>query len=111
MKQGGVINMKKKELEKLQELHEKICNLIAFEFCEKNDFQFEFWVDIGHIFLASDFYVNFMDAKYDLFSQQPENQYMKYYDDCLKFPNISLNYQSYCNGLRHENLSFEKKRK
>jgi hypothetical protein len=99
------------QLEELKELHAGICNLIVVEFCEKHDFEFDFWVDVGHIFLASDFFIDFIDAKYDLFSEQPEGQFLNYYDDCIQFPDVSLNYQSYCKGLRHENLSDEKKQK
>ena len=86
--------------ETLPTLDDKI-NELAEKFCEKHDYYFEGWVgeEIGGIFSASDYFVNFLDAKFDVESNQSEDMFVKWYDysyDQMVLKQKIINYKTYC---------------
>ena len=95
-----------KKIEKLKRDYEKACNQYMKLFCEKQDMEFDSFVndDIGGIALCSDFFFNFSDIVYDVNAKIPKGVIIDWYDAQLENPERAINYYSYTKGLRHEDL-------
>ena len=96
--------------EKIKELkknYESSCNQYLKEFCKKQDFTNDGWVndDIGGIALCSDFFFNLHDIVWDINSKQPKGIIINWYYDNLENTEKCINYYSYTNGLRFSHLT------
>ena len=86
--------------ENLPTLNDKI-NELAKKFCAKHDYYFDGWVgeEIGGIFSASDYFTNFLDAKFDIETNQPNDMFLKWYDysyDQMILKKPINNYKTFC---------------
>lgn len=103
MKKG----MKQSRLE-LRENYDNACNAYLKAFCEKHDFEYDprEWIagDPGGTACVGDFYVGMSDILTDIDRDAPEDEYVKYYDYCLRVGSIAggelttPNYDSWLRG-------------
>lgn len=100
--------MKQSRLE-LRENYDKACYAYLMAFCEKHGFDYadaaQSWVggDVGGITLCADYYVSMSDILTDIDLDAPEDEYVKYYDYCLRVRSIAdgeLKTPNYQNWLR-----------
>ncbi len=101
--------MKQSRLE-LRENYDKACNAYLLAFCEKHGFDYadavRSWVggDVGGITECADYCVNMSDIITDIDMDAPEEEYVKYYDYCLRVGSIANgelktpNYESWLRG-------------
>lgn len=101
--------MKQSRLE-LRENYDRVCNAYLMAFCEKHGFDYadaaRSWVggDVGGITLCADYYVSMSDILTDIDLDAPEEEYVKYYDYCLRVGSIAggelktPNYDSWLRG-------------
>lgn len=101
--------MKQSRLE-LRENYDKACNAYLMAFCEKHEFDYadvaRSWVggDVGGITLCADYCVGMSDIITDIDMDAPEEEYVKYYDYCLRVGSIANgelktpNYDSWLRG-------------
>lgn len=100
--------MKQSRLE-LRENYDRVCNAYLMAFCEKHGFDYadaaQSWVggDVGGITLCADYYVSMSDILTDIDLDAPEDEYVKYYDYCLRVHSIAngeLKTPNYASWLR-----------
>ena len=94
-------------IEKLHKKYVAVCNEYIENFCKKHDCYFEFWVadEVGGVASFGDInYFNFGDIVYDLNTDQPKGQIFTWSAESIDNPKKSINYFSYCLGLRHEQI-------
>lgn len=93
--------------ESIKRDYETACNNYLKLFCEKHDFDYEYailnWVGdcIGETVEVADFYIDFQTIKEDIDSDAPKDEFIKYYDDCLRAGALDLaipNYKSWLLG-------------
>lgn len=96
--------------EELRLNYDKACNAYLMVFCEKHGFDYadaaRSWVggDVGGITLCADYYVSMPDILTDIDRDAPEEEYVKYYDYCLRVGSIAggelttPNYDSWLRG-------------
>lgn len=96
--------------EELRLNYDKACNAYLMVFCEKHGFDYadaaRSWVggDVGGITLCADYYVSMSDILTDIDRDAPEEEYVKYYDYCLRVGSIAggelttPNYDSWLRG-------------
>lgn len=96
--------------EELRLNYDKACNAYLMVFCEKHGFDYadaaRSWVggDVGGITLCADYYVSMSDIITDIDRDAPEEEYVKYYDYCLRVGSIAggelktPNYESWLRG-------------
>ena len=101
--------MKQSRLE-LRENYDKACYAYLMAFCEKLGFDYadaaQSWVgrDVGGITLCADYYVSMSDILTDIDMDAPDDEYVKYYDYCLRVHSIAdgklkvPNYDSWLRG-------------
>lgn len=73
----------------------------AFE--KKQDMYFQFFVadDFTGIACFGDIlYFNISDICHDVFTEQPKGLIVEWLEDCMENEKQTINYQSYCKGLR-----------
>lgn len=92
---------------KLRENYDNACNAYLKAFCEKHDFEYDprEWIagDPGGTACVGDFYVGMSDILTDIDRDAPEDEYVKYYDYCLRVGSIAggeLTIPSYDSWLR-----------
>lgn len=95
--------------EELRLNYNEACNAYLMAFCEKHGFDYadaaRSWVggDVGGITLCADYYVSMSDILTDIDLDAPEDEYVKYYDYCLRVRSIAdgeLKTPNYQNWLR-----------
>lgn len=95
--------------EELRLNYNEACNAYLMAFCEKHGFDYadaaQSWVggDVGGITLCADYYVSMSDILTDIDLDAPEDEYVKYYDYCLRVRSIAdgeLKTPNYQNWLR-----------
>ena len=75
--------------------YEKACNAYLKAFCEKHGYDYEDavrnWVggDVGGITECADLFVNMDDIITDIDRDAPEDEFVKYYDYCLRVGSIA----------------------
>ena len=75
---------------KLKSDYEKACNAYLQAFCEKHGYDYEdatrSWVggDVGGITECADYIVGMDDIITDIDRDAPEDEFVKYYDYCLR---------------------------
>lgn len=101
--------MKQSRLE-LRENYDKACYAYLMAFCEKHGFDYadaaRNWVggDVGGITECADYIVRMDDIITDIDMDAPEDEYVKYYDYCLRVGSIAggelktPNYESWLRG-------------
>ena len=50
------------------------------------------------------FYFNISDICHDIFTEQPKELIVNWLYDCIDNPELTINYQSYCMGLRFKDI-------
>ena len=86
--------MKQSRLE-LRENYDRVCNAYLMAFCEKHGFDYadaaQSWVggDVGGITECADYIVRMGDIITDIDMDAPEDEYVKYYDYCLRVGSIA----------------------
>lgn len=81
----------------------------AFE--EKQELTFEFFVGddlFGVACFGCVYYFNTSDIYFDIVSKQPKHQIINWLEDSLENQNQTINYLSYCKGLRFEKINMKK---
>ena len=68
-----------------------------------------FWVrdEVGGLLVLNDYFISFLDLKYDIDYDVPKDQFFAWYDYSLRVKEATdtdLNYQSYLAGYRVQNL-------
>lgn len=68
-----------------------------------------FWVhdEVGGLLVLNDYFISFLDLKYDIDHNVPKDQFFGWYDYSLRVKEVTdvdLNYQSYLAGYRVQNL-------
>ena len=68
-----------------------------------------FWVrdEVGGILMLNDYFLSFLDLKYDIDHDVPKDQFFAWYDYALRVKaatDTDINYQSYLAGFRVQNL-------
>jgi len=101
-----------KQILKLQDDYNKAVNNYVDVFCEKQDFQFDYWIadKIGEMGSFSDLYFDFHDIKYDIDTKQPKGKIIQWHDYNVDYNTdikdtndyININYSSYCMGARRK---------
>ncbi len=93
-------------IKKLKKKYESCCNDYVAKFCKKQGLESDGWVaeDIGGIVLCGDYFFNFQDIVWDVNSKQPKDLIFDWYNESLEYPKKAINYYSYSQGLRYENL-------
>ena len=88
-----------------QKLNDNIKTYVDL-FCEKHDLYFDYWVvDTigGTACLSNEYYVDFLDIKFDLEEEIEDGEFTEWYhyslDEVLEGRNY-INYQSYLKGAR-----------
>ena len=101
--------MKQSRLE-LRENYDRACNAYLLAFCEKHGFDYadavRNWAGgaAGGIAECADYYVSMSDILTDIDLDAPEDEYVKYYDYCLRVHSIANgelmvpNYDSWLRG-------------
>lgn len=91
---------------KLQKNYETACMAYIREFEKKHDVYFEFWVAdrIDEWAVFGDYQFMFSDIIYDIDTNQPKENIWAWHNDNMMYSNNTINYQSYCKGLRIENI-------
>ena len=94
--------------EELRLNYNEACNAYLLEFCEKHGYDYEpdVWVanDPGGIAEIADMFVAMSDIITDIDRDAPEEEYVKYYDYCLRVHSIANgelktpNYESWLRG-------------
>lgn len=96
--------------EELRLNYNEACNAYLMAFCEKHSFNYadaaRSWVggDVGGITECADYYVSMSDILTDIDLDAPEDEYVKYYDYCLRVHSIANgelktpNYESWLRG-------------
>ena len=80
-------------------------------FEEKQELDFEFFVNDDHSGVAcfsNEYYFNIKDICKDVFEEQPKGLIVQWQEDCIKYENQKINYNSYAMGLRFKNNENEK---
>lgn len=95
---------------KLKSDYEKACNAYLQAFCEKHGYDYKdaarSWVggDVGGIAECADYIVRMEDIITDIDRDVPEDEFVKYYDYCLRVGSIACgkistpNYSSWLSG-------------
>lgn len=93
--------------EELRLSYNSACNAYLAAFCEKHGYDYEpdAWVgdDPGGIAEVGDLFVSMADMLTDIDRDAPEEEYIKYYDYCMRFGGIcdgKLNTPNYDSWLR-----------
>ena len=92
---------------KLKENYEKAVNAYIDEFCKKQGCYLEYWVsdDIGGIACFGDYaFFNFDEIRHDIDTKQPVGLIFDWIYDSVDNENKTINYKSYCMGLRFEDV-------
>ena len=94
------------KIKDLQKKYESTCNEYLSKFCEKQEMTNEGWVgdNTGQIALCSDYCFNLHDIVHDINTDQPKGLIVDWYDDNLENPDKAINYYSYTQGLRIEDV-------
>lgn len=103
----------------LQIEYNNICRKYAQLFCKKHDLVYNDnnWVagEFGSILEVDDYFFDFLDIKYDIDHDIPEEEIFNYYDYCLQAREFNItipNYKSWCIGCpRTSEETFENFRK
>lgn len=93
-------------INELKEVRKKIIKAFA----EKQGIEISF-EDIGvfeHYIWLSIFLFSFDDIVHDLDTNQEPKFILQYLEDCENNPNKTINYQSYCMGLRFDMVQISK---
>ena len=92
-------------MSKLKENYKKACTDYIDVFCKQQGFEFENWVGdiIGEIAVCGDMYFNFNDIVHHIDTNQPKGLIIDWYYDCVDNEAQTINYRSYCMGLRFIN--------
>lgn len=90
----------------LEKKYNQVCQEYVDLFCEKQEMDFEHWVgsQFGGVVVCSDMYFNFQDLVWDVNSKQPKDLITEWYYETLDNPERSINYYSYSQGLRYEDI-------
>lgn len=93
-------------IEKLKQQYESVCNEYLEKFCRKQEMTNEGWVgdEVGGVAECSDFYFDLRDIAYDINSKQPAGRIINWYYESVENYPKSINYFSYCSGLRFEDI-------
>lgn len=103
---------KVKNLKKLNEQWELVCNEWVKAFCEKQELEFDGWIgnDIGGTAsFALQYYFNLSDIILDLNTKQKKWFIMKWQNDGVDFnmdneDTKHINYKSFIMGMRYKDL-------
>lgn len=89
--------MNKSTIDKLKKDYESSCNEYLKQFCKKQGFQDDGWVnnDVGGIAMCSDFFFNLHDIIWDINSGQKKGFIVQWYDYSLNDPKNYVNYTTY----------------
>ena len=98
----------------LAEQFGQVCNAYIEAFCHKHldcdtsDCEI-FWVhdEVGGILVLNDYFINFLDLKYDIDKDVEKDKFFAWYDYSLRVKeavDYDINYQSYLMGYRVSNL-------
>lgn len=99
------------EIKEIHKQYEKVVNEYLQYFCTKQELQFEQWIGgmVGGIACFGDvYYFSLTDIIYDINTKQPKEQILQWHIDSIEFNGSTINYISYCRGMRYEYI---KKRK
>jgi hypothetical protein len=96
----------------LKKQYEFVCNEYIRKFSEKQEIEFDGWIgdDIGGIASFIDqYFFNFQDIVWDINSNQPKDLILQWQDECINYSienpeQSTMNYFSYCKGLRISDL-------
>lgn len=71
--------------------YEKSCNAYLKAFCEKHGYDYETssWEDVGCVAEVCDYYVGMGTIRTDIDLDAPEDEFLKYYDYCLRVGGIA----------------------
>ena len=89
----------------LSEKYEKIAKQYIKKFAKKQHLDFDYWIGdtVGSVASFDEsYYIDFLDIKHDIDTEQPEYQIMEWYDGIT--PENRINYKSYCLGLRPRHI-------
>lgn len=100
-----------KDAKKLKNDFECAVHAYMMAFCTKHDYHYDpsDWVGgekgIGTIVLVGDMYFNFDDIRYDIDTDQPKDQIVKWYDYSYELSLLgenthNVNYEHWCMGFR-----------
>lgn len=92
---------------RLKDNLEKATMDIVKAFEKKQEMYFQFFVadDVTGIACFGDvLYFNISDICHDIFTEQPKGLIVEWLEDCLDNPELTINYQSYCMGLRFKDI-------
>jgi len=86
-----------KSINKLKDQLENIIDKYIDLFYQKHDLVLDFWVadNVGTIAQFGDYYFDFNVIRYDLETDQPKDNLIKWYDEMLENEKY-INYQTYC---------------
>lgn len=89
------------------ENYRKAVKELIKEFEEKQELEFEFFVGEGLEIacFAGDYFFNLSDIYLDLHTKAPKRLIFEWYFAQLDNPNKNINYRSYAEGLRFEDLN------
>lgn len=84
---------------------EKSVNDIVKAFEKKQELYFEFFVSddvTGVACFSNEYYIHLSDVCHDIFTEQPKGLIVQWQDESIENENETINYQSYCMGLRFD---------
>lgn len=76
------------------------------QFEKKHELDFESAVsdDLMGILCFGDYYFNISDVIYCIDTNQPKHLILEWHDESVRHEDLNINFQSYCMGLRFEDL-------
>jgi hypothetical protein len=82
----------------MKEQFESVCNAYAERFCERHDMEFNGWVGdvVGGVAYCSEYTFNLLDMVWDVNTNQPIMNIVRWMDYCLGNPEHYINYITYC---------------
>ena len=93
-----------KTVNKLKTDYNNARNAYVLEYCKKQGLEFEAW--IGDVLVASDYFLDFNEVRYDIDTKQPKGWHLEYYDYALSVHEMNkdknlkqihlVNYKQFC---------------
>jgi hypothetical protein len=102
---------KKVKLTELQMNFNNSVDAYIKKFVEKHGYEFDYWIgeEVGECAsFIEQYFFNFSDIKFDIDNKIKKDLIFQYQDDCLAHPKKSMNFRSYANGLRFEDIKIKK---